>query len=183
MENFELNVNLTECSFSIKGTEEFIDRKSKEIVELFEKFGTRKYVSNEIKQQTNSIILENSSDKHNDTAKSSQKYIDAGLFNVDGDNVYILRKVPGKNNAEKMKNIALITLYALDKPISSKDIVKNCQKISCYDQKNFSATFKNDTSGSFIRKGSGKLWTLEATIPGMEKAEEILEEMYNAIKK
>ena len=183
MENFELNVNLTECSFSIKGTEEFIDRKSKEIVELFEKFGTRKYISNEIKKQTNSIISESSCNKCNDDAKCPQKYIDAGLFNIDGDDIYILRKVPGKNNAEKMKNIALITLYALDKPISSKSIVKNCQKISCYDPKNFSSTFKNDTSGNFIRKGSGQSWTLEATIPGMEKAEEILEEMYNAIKK
>ena len=82
-----------------------------------------------------------------------------------------------------MKNIALITLFALNKPISSKSIVKNCQKLSCYDSKNFATTFKNDTNGNFIRKGSGHSWTLEATIPGCEKAEEVLEEIYNAIKK
>ena len=184
MENVEINVNLKECSFSIKGTEEYVDKKTKDIIDLFEKFNVKEIVNKEkyIKEKSNVLDSDTETENNNEN-KKYKKYVDAGLISVDIDDVIILRKVPGKNNAEKMKNIALITLYALDKPISSKSIVSNCQKLSCYDQKNFSAVFKNDKNGNFIRKGNGKVWTLEATIPGLEKAQEILEEMFNAAKK
>ena len=146
MENFELNVNLTECSFSIKGTEEFIDRKTKEIVELLTNYKRdipKTFV------QTKDMFTSNECNKV-DTNLSSvnhyKKYEDAGIVSIDEDKVLILRQIPGKNNAAKMKNIALITLYVLDKSIESKSIVENCEKMSCYDSKNFSAIFKNDKS-------------------------------------
>ena len=183
MENFELNVNLTERSFTIKGTEDFIDRKTVEIMEIFaniNKVGSCNPVST-LQENTNNLISEENSCCAN--VNHYKKYEDAGIVSLDGEDVLILRQVPGKNNAAKMKNIALISLYVLNKPIEAKSIVCNCEKMSCYDSKNFSSVFKNDKSGNFIRKGKGQNWTLTLTIPGMDSAIEVLEEMYSAAKK
>lgn len=183
MENVELNVNLTERSFSIKGTEEFVDRKTKEIVELLEKFGSVNSNQKTIIQNVGNNIEPNEQNNVRNSGNKLQKYIDAGILSIDGEDVMILRKVPGKNNADKTKKIALIIILALNKPILSKLIVQNCEQLGCYDASNFSKIFKNDKSGKFIRKGSGQSWTLDATIPGKEYAVEVLEEMCNAIKK
>ena len=183
MDLTELYVNLTECSFSIKGTEEFIDRKTEELLEMFKKIGENKV---QIKQLGSSCAqtIENDEENANGMENSYQKYEDAGLISVDKDEVLILRPVPGNNNATKMKNVALITMYALDKQIEAKSITSNCEKLNCFDSKNFSAVFKNDKSWNFIRRGKGQNWTLSLTIPGKDKAIEVLEEMYNnAIKK
>ena len=183
MDNFEITVNLREGSFSIKGTEDFIDRKTNELIETMKEttlhscttVSTNSIDTKEVKKPVvNQSMQEN----------SCQKYIDAGLISVDGEQVYILRQVPGKTNAVKMKNVALITLYALNRDIEAKVIIPNCEKLNCFDASNFSAVFKNDKSGKFVRKGKGQSWTLSLTIPGEDSAIEVLEEMYaNAAKK
>lgn len=184
MDLSELNVNLIECSFSIKGTEEFIDRKTKELLEMFNKIGVSKP---QVKQNENSCtqtVEDKTESPTVEEEKHYQKYEDAGLISVDEDEVLILRSVPGNNNATKMKNVALITMYTLGKQIEAKSIISNCERLNCFDSKNFSAIFKNDKNGNFIRKGKGQSWTLTLTIPGKDKAIAVLEEMYNnAIKK
>lgn len=184
MDLSELNVNLTECSFSIKGTEEFIDRKTEELIEMFNKIGVDKP---QVKQGESSCAQTNENKIESltvGTEKHYQKYEDAGLISVDEDEVLILRSVPGKNNAVKMKNVALITMYALGKQIEAKSIISNCERLNCFDSSNFSTAFKNDKSGNFIRKGKGQSWTLALSIPGRDAAIAVLEEMYsNAVKK
>lgn len=183
MENFEITVNLKETSFSIKGTEDFVDRKAKEFIEIMKELDLNLSPAIENNGLEPSVVerpIANLIEQEN----ICQKYIDAGLISLDGDQVYILRQVPGKTNAVKMKNVALITLYALNKDIEAKSIIQNCVKLNCFDSSNFSSVFKNDKSGNFVRKGKGQSWTLSLTIPGKETAVQVLEEMYsNAIKK
>lgn len=181
METFEINVNLNERSFSIKGTEEYIDRKLKEIMGLMD-------LSQDCGKQVK--IDKSTTAIHEDIKSISdgeqihyQKYVDAGLISVEDGNVIILRQVPGKNNAAKMKNVALITMFALDTVIEPKILVENCEKLNCYDSKNFSSAFKNDKSGNFIRKGKGQSWSLKLTLPGKDAAISVLEEMLNGFKK
>lgn len=183
MENFEITVNLKEASFSIKGTEDFVDRKAKEFIEIMKELDLNLSPAigdNSLETRVVERPIANLIGQEN----ICQKYIDAGLISLDGEQVYILRQVPGKTNAVKMKNVALITLYALNKDIEAKSIIQNCEKLNCFDSSNFSSVFKNDKSGNFVRKGKGQSWTLSLTIPGKETAVQVLEEMYsNAIKK
>ena len=70
----------------------------------------------------------------------------------------------------------MILLYAKDDTVSSSEVIKHCTDQACFDQANFSSTFKKK-DGCFIRQGNGQNWTLKLTVPGKEKAVALLESM------
>lgn len=174
-----INVNLKEGSFSITGSEEFIERNKKELEEFIKNnFNS----SPEILNANYTITGEKDSNKSIPQNISEDKYIQKGIYAIDSEDgsITILKKIPGKTNAEKTKNIALIVLYAKgeNEKIQGSEIRGLCEKQKCYDPKNFAAIFKRDIS-NFIMKGKGQSWTLELSIPGRDNALELLESMCN----
>lgn len=167
-----ISVNLKERSFTISGTEEFVERNKQELKEIIMK---------NIEQEETEMVNKNENKKEYLT-KEQDKYINNGIYAIDNEDgtVTILKKVPGKNNSEKTKNIALIVLFAKgeDTRIQGSEIRKLCEKQKCYDAKNFASTFKRDMS-NFIMKGKGQSWTLELSIPGRDNAKELLESLCN----
>lgn len=173
-------VNLKEGTFSLSGTESFVEKHMQELKGLIEKGFSNipNKPADTIQNNANAIVSTNVTQA--DQAIGN-KYIDNGIYYVDDTSgeIQILKTVPGKGKAGKAKNVALILLYAKNDVVNSSEIIKHCQEQACFDQGNFSATFKKK-DGCFIRQGNGQNWTLKLTVPGREKAVELLESMIDA---
>lgn len=167
-----ITVNLKEKSFTISGSEEFVEKNKKELKE---------FIMINIDHEEMILVNKNKNDEKKEVLPIEQnKYIKNGIYAIDSEDgtVTILKKVPGKNNAEKTKNIALIVLFAKgeNEKIQGSEIKRLCEKQKCYDSKNFAAIFKRDMS-NFILKGKGQNWTIELSIPGRDNAKELLESL------
>lgn len=169
----EISINLTEKSFVIRGSEEFIERNQEKLKEFVIENSVIQSIIPETKMMTTAM----DSVKEEKTA---DKYILGGIYSVDEEDgtVTLLKRIPGRSNSEKTKNIALIVLYAKNERIRGSEIRGLCEKQKCYDSKNFAGVFKRDLE-NFILKGKGQAWTLELSIPGRENAEKLLESMLN----
>lgn len=167
-------VNLKERSFTISGSEEFVERNKQEL---------KDFVMMNIEQEETIIANKSEQEEKKEYITEEQnRYIRNGIYAIDSEDgtVTILKKIPGKTNAEKTKNIALIVLFAKgeNEKIQGSEIRRLCEKQKCYDAKNFAATFKRDMS-NFIMKGKGQSWTIELSIPGKDNAKELLESLCN----
>jgi hypothetical protein len=179
--NSHIKVNLSDGSFRIDGTEEFVEKHLE---------GLEGYIKTNINLSQQSHSIEKNSETHsqptpkeqnnNDSKKQSDKqyYIKEGVFHIDPEDqtVTILKKVPGKNKAIKSRNVALIALYAKGEKMLASEIKALCEKQSCYDSNNFPTIFKKDVE-NFIRKNEGKSWKLELTINGEKAAKELLDNL------
>lgn len=181
--NANIEINLNEGNIKISGSEEFVEKNMSQVFD-FVKNTYLSFNKSQIKQDDTSI--KEASQEHfvqeieNHDKLSDDKYIKAGVYHIDADDnsISILKKLPGNNKAEKIKNIALIVLYIRKTKIQGKEIIPLCEKHACYDSTNFSSIFKNEKT-NIIRKGSGQTWTIELTRPGEEAALALLEEMAN----
>lgn len=167
-------VNLKERSFTISGSEEFVERNKQEL---------KDFIMMNIEQEETIIANKSEQEEKKEYITEEQnRYIRSGIYAIDSEDgtVTILKKIPGKTNAEKTKNIALIVLFAKgeNEKIQGSEIRRLCEKQKCYDAKNFAATFKRDMS-NFIMKGKGQSWTIELSIPGKDNAKELLESLCN----
>ncbi len=171
----EIYINLKEKTFSIKGNANFVKdsfESIKEIVvslknvpEIDEKEQNEKQVI-----ESNEIVNENCIDK----------YIKAGIYSIDENKVIFHKRITGRTNAEKMKNIALVAIYAKNDKIQSSELKELCERQACYDANNFAAIFKRDIENFIVKgKSQSQSWEIDLTIGGREKAEEILESMMN----
>ena len=163
-----ITVNLKERSFTISGSEEFVERNKQEL---------KDFIMMNIEQEETTIANKSEKEERIECITEEQnKYIRNGIYAIDSEDgtVTILKKIPGKTNAEKTKNIALIVLFAKgeNEKIQGSEIKKLC------DAKNFAAIFKRDMS-NFIMKGKGQSWTIELSIPGKDNAKELLESLCN----
>ena len=178
--NSKIFINLKDGIFSISGSEVFIEKNIEHIKDYI-KNNYNSFCNTEmIKVSDNTIKLSDELLVNNDSDKK-QKYINAGLFHIDKEKneIKILKRVPGKSKAEKAKNIAMMLLYIKNTEMSSSEIIPYCVEQACFDQKNFAATFKK-LDGYFIKNGKGQGWSLALTIPGREKAEELMDNIINA---
>lgn len=166
-----IKVDLTNSEFEISGDVEFVEQHLQELKEFIKiGYAVRSKVSK------NYNTTENHEIKQNNTY---DKYQNAGIFTIDEEgNVIIHKRIPGKTNAEKTKNIALITLYAKEDKILGSDIKEMCKKQGCLDNSNFASIFARDFE-TFIKAGKGQKWTIELTIKGEEDAINLLESMLN----
>lgn len=179
--NTQVVVNLKDGSFSISGTEAFIERNIENLKNFIKE--------NKVEIKTPLPAISNQCSYVDIAAelpktyeqKKVNKYQENGIYYIDEETgeIQILKTIPGKNKASKSRNVALILLYAKNDIISGSEIKKHCVEQACYDQSNFAAGFKKK-DGCFVRQGNGQNWTLKLTIPGKEEAVTLLESMIDA---
>lgn len=184
--NANITVNLKEGSFSISGSELFVEKNKEIVFKFIENNKDTNIKKTSIGINTPSVLpIQKEETKQNNNPNPNindiKKYIESGIYHIDDNDgkISILQKIPGSNKAEKIKNIALLVLYAKNENINGKELIPQCEKHSCYDSKNFATIFKKEKT-NFIRKGNGSSWTLELTQPGKKAVVELLEEMVNA---
>lgn len=166
---YSISANLSEKSFSVSGSEEFINK----YVDFFlDKFTLT--VEDRDYKDINNV-------SHKNGMNDGNKYIQAGIYSIDDDGeVNIHKKVPGKDKAEKTRNIALIVLYAKNEKIVGSQLKNLCEKQSCYDNTNFAKTFERDIENFIKKKVSAKQWTIDLTVNGKYSAEKLLDEMLDS---
>ena len=174
----EICVNLTEGSFKIEGSEKFV---LEQLSTLKEYIADTRFTEPRQLRSDNLITTDSICETSNVSPTFNQELLKyTSIVHVDDDGeVSILQKIPGKSKSERMKRIALIVLFAKNEKIIAKTLIPICEKHSCYDGGNFSTAFSNDIT-NFIKKGKGKMWTLELTMPGRESAVALLDEMVNS---
>lgn len=182
--NVSISINLGDGSITISGSETFVEKNMNSVFDFVER--NRQFVPQTTASEEDATKGDKFSTQSTLTTppienpKIGDKYIKAGVYHIGAEDgaISILKTVPGKNKAEKAKNIALIVLYIRKGKVDGKELIPICEKHACYDSGNFSSTFKNEKT-NIIRKGSGQSWTLELTQPGESAALALLEEMAN----
>lgn len=182
--NASVLINLREGSVEISGSESFVEKNMEVVFAFVEK--TIKHRKEEPQNQLDADEPLKQMDPIEEEAlevpkEDKNKYKKLGIYSVDEvDGILsIHRKIPGANNAEKMKNVALIVLYEKDEPVASSVIKTLCEKQACWDSSNASSIFERDIVNFIKKKISKQKWTIELTINGKEAAVALLEEMVN----
>jgi len=171
----EIYINLKEKTFSIKGNANFVKDSFESIKEIVVSLKNVPELNE--KEQNEKQVIENN---ENTSENFADKYIKAGIYSIDENKVIFHKRITGKTNAEKMKNIALIAIYAKNDKVQSSELKELCERQACYDANNFAAIFKRDIENFIVKgKSQSQSWEIDLTIGGREKAEEILESMMN----
>lgn len=110
---------------------------------------------------------------------SSTEYKNVIAF--DGEEIKILKDIPGESLSDRMVNAALIYLFA--KIINNKEetayfseIRQVCKDHACLNASNFSTVLKKQKN-FFLINGSGKSMNAKLTHPGRKQAEELVKEL------
>lgn len=186
MKNASISINLNEGNINISGSEEFVGKNMERVFSFVERANNIKKTKTKESGKASSELVQkaetNDKDQNDsESATDKDKYKKLGIYSVDaGDGtISIHRKIPGSNNAEKMKNVALIVLFEKDEPIEGSVLKVLCEKQGCWDKSNASAIFERDIVNFIKKKKSKQKWTLELTIDGENSAVELLEGMIN----
>ena len=171
----EIYINLKEKTFSIKGNSNFVKESFESIKEIV--VSLRNAPEEKEEEINDAEIIEN---KENIIGDGNNKYVQAGIYTLDENKVIFHKRITGKTNAEKMKNVALVAIYAKNGKIQSGELKELCERQSCYDANNFAAIFKRDIENFIVKgKSQSQSWEIDLTVGGREKAQEILESMMN----
>lgn len=102
---------------------------------------------------------------------------------VDG-RLKIIADIPGKSNAEKTRNIALLLLYGHlllgTEQVASEAIRQACVDQGCYDSTNFASYLKGLKSRVVMNTKSGGGYDVKLTAPGRKDAKELVEALNGA---
>lgn len=171
----EIYINLKEKTFSIKGNSNFVKESFESIKEIVVSLKNVPEITEKNEAEEEMVESENYT-KEND----KDKYIKAGIYSLNENKVIFHKRITGKTNAEKMKNVALVAIYAKNEKIQSGELKELCERQSCYDANNFAAIFKRDIENFIVKgKSQSQSWEIDLTVGGREKAQEILEGMMN----
>lgn len=164
---YAVTADMKEKSFSVSGSEEFVNKYVEYFTELFSDTDTK-----------DEGFYEKAEDN---TLNSGNKFIQAGIYSIDEEGVVnIHTKIPGKDKSEKTRNVALIVLFAKNDKILGSELRSLCEKQACFDNSNFAKTFERDISNFIKKKVSARQWTIELTINGRNAAEKLLNDMLDA---
>lgn len=176
----EIYINLKEKTFNIKGNANFVKDSFESIRDIVISLKNAPELTE--KEQNERATMEESNEIADENC--IDKYIKAGIYSIDENKVIFHKRITGKTNAEKMKNIALIAIYAKKDKVQSGELKELCERQACYDANNFAAIFKRDIENFIVKgKSQSQSWEVDLTIGGKEKAEEILEGMMNQNEK
>ena len=183
IKNATISINLIEGNIVISGSEDFVEKNMETVFSFVERANTSVYTTNktvlpkeDIKKETDVIKVDNT-----DQSSEKDKYKKLGIYSVDSEDgtISIHRKIPGSNNAEKMKNVALIVLYEKGEPVQGSTLKALCEKQGCWDKNNSAAIFEREIKLFIKKKISAQKWTIALTIDGEQAAIELMEGMAN----
>ena len=104
------------------------------------------------------------------------------VLHIDGEKVQILKSVSGTTKSKKAVNTALVYLWAKRESgfdgVPLSEIRELCESHGCLDSPNFTVTMKNAKAWFVIdetKRSQSK--TCKLTVPGVEKAEEIIKQL------
>lgn len=180
--NAKIRISLKDGEFELSGSELFVSQQIDSFRELivdslkdkqFDLTTSTGQHQPQIPEIGESTVNEEDNDKI--TAKSYPR-----IFHVDGENITIIKKAPGNNNARKSINTALLYLWASKSlginEVTYSEVRDLCKNQGCLDSANFSSQMKS-AKEYIIVAGSGKFQKMKLTLPGKEKAEELISEM------
>jgi len=113
-------------------------------------------------------------------AKHSNTY--NRVLHMEGEQVRVLKRIPGGTLAKKTVNAALVYLWGKRSlgvnEVPMQEIRQLCQEQSCLDTSNFAGILKNAKEFILLdgKRGSSAK-TCKLTIPGVEEAEKVLEQL------
>ena len=184
----KLHLSLEDGVFEISGSELFVSQQIENFKEIIlealqNRTSTTTNVAStpeERKPPAADPIQEGEKSGHGFDNKSFPR-----VLHIEGKVVKIIKKMPGANNAKKSINTALAYLWGPRsvgvEGISYQDIRDLCQNQGCLDSANFAATMQKAREYIIIegKKGSS-VKTCKLTLPGVERAEELLEDLNGA---
>lgn len=177
-----IKISIKEGEFEITGSELFVTQQIENFRELIID-GLTNQTFEEPKNETPvGLIPEtakpDSSDLSNQNAPTNNY---PNVIHIEDGQVNIIKNIPNKSAQSGAVTVAIVLTYAnylAGKEVTTyKEIAEECKRQACYDGKNFSTHLKG-TKPYLIIKGSTRSdKTLKLTMPGIDKAKEILEEL------
>ena len=179
-----IKISLSEGEFEIKGSELFVTQQIENFKELItnslknQTLNKVDNISSELKKQETNFKPSLEKPKE-DKLVVSDKY--SNVLHIEDGSVNIIKNLPNKSNQSATIMVAIVLCYANKlagrEETTYNEVAEECKRQACYDGKNFS-TYLKGTKPYLIIKGttrSDKI--LKLTMPGIEKAKEILEQL------
>ena len=183
--NAYISINLSEGSITISGSEAFVEKNMESVFSFVERIPIAITKPDVLREAEKTLLDKDTSDdrdkKDVTPSPDKDKFKKAGIYSVDpvDGTLSIHRKIPGKTNAEKMKNVALIVLYEREEAIEGATLKQLCEKQGCWDGNNSAAIFEREFTLFIKKKISAQKWTIALTIDGERAAKDLMETMLN----
>lgn len=178
-----VKISLKDGTFEIEGSEEFLN-----IHMDFLKEFVNQNIQFQYQDDSDEDIADNSDLPGPEAAphtKSDGKITYTKVLHLEGETVKIIKKMPGSNKAQKSINTALVYLWGkrelgIDN-IPFTEIRELCKNQGCLDSANFAAHMKSAREDIIVDGKSGSAAkTCKLTIPGVEKAENLISTLNGA---
>lgn len=182
----KLHLSLVEGVFEISGSELFVSQQIDNFKEIImEALQNSRNNTRAVPRASEEPEAPPAAEKLPAGAKSEHGFDQKSfprVLHIEDKEVKIIKRMPGANNAKKTVNTALAYLWGKrsvgNQGVSYQEIRDLCQNQGCLDSGNFSATMKGARELIIIegKKGSSAQ-TCKLTLPGVERAEELLEDL------
>lgn len=177
-----IKISIKEGEFEITGSELFVTQQIENFRELIIDGLTNQSFDEPKNEPPVGLIPEVakpvSSDESNQNVQTNNYH---NVIHIEGGEVNIIKNIPAKSAQSGAVKVAIILTYANHlvgkQETTYKEVAEECKRQACYDGKNFSTHLKG-TKPYIIIKGSTRTdKILKLTMPGIDKAKEILEEL------
>ena len=115
---------------------------------------------------------------HHEPSGTQPRYPNA--LHIDGDKVQILKGISGTTNTKKAVGTTIVYLWAKRETgvdsVPFSELREACKQHGCLDEANFSSTMKHAREWIVVEGERGSQ-TCKLTVPGVEKAEELLKQL------
>lgn len=184
--NAKIRISLKDGEFELSGSELFVSQQITSFRELIveslqkQKFELITPQTQSQPQQLQSPINQVSTgdSQENNEIKTAANF--SRVFHVDNGGIRIIKRAPGNNNAHKSVNTALMYVWAKSsmgqEEVAFNEIRDLCKSQGCLDSSNFAAHMKS-AKEEMVIQGKGKFAKAKLTIPGLERALAIIEDL------
>jgi hypothetical protein len=177
--NALVKVSVKEGLFEIAGSEDFIDKQIENLKEIIFYSVDNLAQASLVDEDIDNTEAPGPEAAPHQCADKSNPY--PNVLHFEGDQVKVLKRIPGNNTSQKAVNLTLVYLWGNKRlgndMVPFSDIRDLCKEHSCLDSANFAKHLNSARQFLIIagKKGSSTK-TCKLTLPGVEKAKEILEQ-------
>jgi hypothetical protein len=180
--NAKIQLSLNDGTFEISGSESFVSQQIenfKEIILATLHMKPRTELQSAPPPPVHTLEL-----SANEAQLTFEKKTFQRILHIEDQSVRIIKKMPGSNNAQKTITTALVYLWGKKSvgvnEVPIQEIRALCQEQGCLDSSNFSSQIQGAKELILVDgKKNSSSKTCKLTLPGVERAEEILEKISN----